>query len=140
MLGPRESHADTAAISPVEQLIATEVELPVPGTALVRVIGEVDLLTSPTLGDSIAEGFAHDPHRLIIDLDRVEFLGTGGIAVLLAARTTARQRGIELRVVCTTSRARRPLEFAGLLELFTLSPSAEHALAEPPGPRTNPPT
>jgi anti-sigma B factor antagonist len=106
----------------------------------VRVIGEVDILTSPTLGDAIAEGFAHDPRRLINDLDKVEFLGTGGIAVLLAARTTARQRGTELLLVSTRSRARRPLELAGLLELFTLSPSIEHALAEPPGLRTNPPT
>ncbi|HTF55352.1 MAG TPA: STAS domain-containing protein [Pseudonocardia sp.] len=125
--------------SPVEQLISTEVELPAPGTALVRVLGEVDILTSPTLGDAIAEGFAHDPRRLIIDLDKVEFLGTGGIAVLLAARTTARERGIELRLVSSRSRARRPLELAGILELFTLSPSTEHALAELPGLRTNPP-
>jgi anti-sigma B factor antagonist len=90
--GPRQSHGDVAASSAVERLIATEVTLPAPGTALVRVIGEIDILTSPTLGDAIAEGFAHDPRRLIIDLDKVEFLGTGAIAVLLAARTTAWQR------------------------------------------------
>jgi anti-sigma B factor antagonist len=72
------------------------------------------LLTAPGLRDVIMEHCQDTSTQLIIDLNAVDFLGTGGLAILLEAR---RQRP-DLWLVCTNRRVRLALELAGLGEWF----------------------
>jgi anti-sigma B factor antagonist len=95
---------------------------------LIRVSGEVDGFTAPELGRAIEERFTRGDRRLVIDLQDVDFLGTGGLAVLLEARANALRMKRKLVLVCPNRIARRPLELAGLLEMFTTAASVEEAL------------
>ena len=104
-------------------------EEPISGTVLMRVGGEVDMLSSPTLRESITSALAEGCRRLIVDLDRVEFLGTSGLAALVEARDRAREHHTELWLACSRRQVLRPLRIAGLIELFQVADTAAAALA-----------
>lgn len=111
-----------------EDPISIQLEEPVPGAALLRVTGEVDMLTSPALRSGVADALALGPHLLVIELDGVEFLGTSGLAALFEARDEADRQDAALRLVCSSRRVLRPLEIAGLIELFHIAESIPAAL------------
>jgi anti-sigma B factor antagonist len=113
-----------------DEPIRISVAEPAPGTALLRVNGELDMLSSPDLREGIATALNTEPKRLVIDLSGVEFLGTSGIAALVEARSDAYERDVRLSLVCSTPTVRRPLQIAGLLELFDVSDSLDGALAD----------
>ena len=61
-------------------------ESEVEGLAVVAVSGSVDMLTAPGLAEAIDSALAKKPKGLIIDLLKVEFLGSAGISVLMKTR------------------------------------------------------
>jgi len=83
-----------------EEPITLRLEQPAPGTVLLAVGGEVDMLSSPPCEESVAAALAGGYHRMIIDLEHVEFLGTSGLAALVEARAIAQDRSVELWLVC----------------------------------------
>jgi anti-sigma B factor antagonist len=87
---------------------------------VVRVGGEVDMLTTPHLGTSIAEELAHGPAILVLDLCSVTFLGSSGLAALVTAREDAATRGVSLRLVSAEHAVLRPLAATGLTDLFDI--------------------
>ena len=60
-----------------------------PGATLVRVCGEVDLLTAPILRSELHHQLDWPPSVLVIDLTQVRFLGVSGIEVLIEVRERA---------------------------------------------------
>jgi len=111
-----------------DEPITVRLEEPLPGTALLRVAGEVDMLSSPTLRDNIAAALGEARQRLIIDLEGVEFLGTSGLAALVEGRSSAAERNTELWLVCSRRQVLRPLRIAGLIDLFHVADTLPDAL------------
>lgn len=98
--------------------LATTLELPWPGAALLVVAGEVDTLTADRLqavtDDLLATGCA----RLVIDLSGVTFLASSGLAVLIRAAHLATASSRRLRLVAEGRPVLRPLQITGTDELF----------------------
>jgi anti-sigma B factor antagonist len=105
-------------------------EQPAPDTALLRVAGEVDMLTSPDLRQAIAGQLGSGVRRLVIDLDSVEFLGTSGLATLVETRSEAEAHHVELWLVCANRNVLRPLQIAGLVGLFRIADTVSAAMAD----------
>jgi anti-sigma B factor antagonist len=101
-------------------------ERPAPNCVLLSVLGEIDLVTVPTLDAAVAEHVAAAP-RLVIDLSGVTFFGSLGLASLMRAMTLADERGTRLLLVAGT-RVRRTMELTKTAELFTVYNSAQEAL------------
>lgn len=104
---------------------------PAPGQVVVDVGGEVDMLTSPQLRAITLEQLqpAAGVELVVLGLDKVTFLGTSGLAVLIEVREAAHTAGVELRLACTARRVLRPLTIAGLVPLFDIHDTLEQALA-----------
>ncbi|ODU12192.1 MAG: hypothetical protein ABT15_27575 [Pseudonocardia sp. SCN 73-27] len=103
---------------------------PEPGTVVVTVGGEVDMLTSPQLRSALVDHIGDDSVELVVvDLDGVTFLGTSGLAALIEVREAAHAAGVGLRLACTGRRVLRPLSIAGLLPMFDIHDSVDAALA-----------
>lgn len=68
---------------------------------------------------------------VVVDLQRVGFLGAAGLSVLVAADGQARQRDTVLRIVATTYPVRRILSVTGLDHTLAIYPELELALATP---------
>jgi anti-sigma B factor antagonist len=104
---------------------------PAQGQVVIKVGGEVDMLTSPQLRFAVLDHFEPDAgvELVVLDLDGVTFLGTSGLAVLIEVREAAHAAGVELRLACTARRVLRPLTIAGLIPLFDIHDTVERALA-----------
>jgi anti-sigma B factor antagonist len=100
---------------------------------VVRVRGEVDMVTTPRLHSCLQDQLATTPQRLVIDLSGVSFLGSSGLAVLVECLDDARERGTDLRLVANSRGVMRPLEATGLTDLFQTYPDVTSA--HPGAPR-----
>ena len=98
-------------------------------TALVRVEGELDIVGAPRLGVTLSEVLRERPERLVIDLNKLEFLDSTGLAMLLNARRRAIRAGIGLSLVCDVPATLRLLEMTRLDRDFRVFPSVGAALA-----------
>ncbi|MBA2310895.1 MAG: STAS domain-containing protein [Pseudonocardiales bacterium] len=108
--------------------LSVRTERPDPGTTVLHVRGEVDMLTSSRLQTSIEQSLDAEPQVLVVDLEDVGFLGTSGLAALIQIRGAARLAGAELRLACTNRQVLRPLALAGLTGLFSIYESVPAAL------------
>jgi anti-sigma B factor antagonist len=94
---------------------------------VVHVVGEIDTLTAPVLRAQLDEHLPVVP-LLVLDLSDVTFLGSAGLAVLVAAKDDADRRGHRLRLVCGSRIVTRALEATGLLSLFDVADGVPQAL------------
>lgn len=74
--------------------------------------GEIDTSTAPELSDAIAMIMTTNPPHLLVDWQRVSFLGLSGVDVLESATRACRAKGIKLQAALNDS-ARRVLDIVG---------------------------
>ncbi|MGH3972128.1 MAG: STAS domain-containing protein [Pseudonocardiaceae bacterium] len=96
---------------------------------LVTIAGEIDMVTTPRLRTFLQQQLEGTGSLLVIDLRAVTFLASSGLAVLVETLSQARERRVGLRLVGDSRKVTRPLEAAGLIELFELYADPDTALA-----------
>lgn len=90
---------------------------------IVSVSGEVDVYTAPRLRDSLSTLVAQDHEHIVIDLDKVEFLDSTGLGVLVGGLKKVRARGGSLELVCSQERLLKIFRITGLAKVFVIHPS-----------------
>ncbi len=96
-------------------------------TAVLRVSGEVDIVTAPQLEEAAEDALATTPSCLVLDLSQVGFLASAGLAVLVACRRLCGD-GVRFRVVASSPATLRPIEMTGLHTEITVMSTLESAL------------
>ncbi|WP_293003559.1 STAS domain-containing protein [Mycobacterium sp.] len=104
-------------------------ESDVEGLAVLAVGGSVDMLTAPGLSESIEATLAKNPKGLIVDLSKVEFLGSAGISVLMKTRDTLGD-DTPFAVVADGPATHRPLTLLGINELMSLHRRLDDAVSK----------
>jgi anti-sigma B factor antagonist len=104
-------------------------ESSIEGLAVVSISGSVDMLTAPGLADAIDTALAKKPSGLIVDLSKVEFLGSAGISVLMKTRDTLGET-TQFCVVADGPATHRPLTLLGINELMLLSRRLDDAVSK----------
>ena len=104
-------------------------ESEVEGLAVVAVSGSVDMLTAPGLTEAIDSALAKKPKGLIIDLLKVEFLGSAGISVLMKTRDNLGET-IPFCVVADGPATHRPLTLLGINELMSVCRRLDDAVGK----------
>jgi anti-sigma B factor antagonist len=87
-----------------------------PDLTVLRVGGEVDLLTVGRLGAEIDEEVRQGAGDVVVDLRGTEFVDSAGLHILLNAQRRLTRRGRRLAVVCEPGPVRRVFELAKLVE------------------------
>ena len=106
-----------------------------PETAvMVRLVGEVDLVTAERAADRLraAEAVAvvDEPAVVVLDLTAVTYLGSVGLAMLVEHNQLCAELGRRLCVIVGDNRAAwRPIRVASLDKVLTIVSSAEEAMA-----------
>lgn len=101
--------------------------------AVLRVIGELDLVTSPSLRQHVHDVVADGHHQLVLDLSEVLLCDSSGVGVLVATRRLMRSCAGELRLILPArgaedgSHVNRVLAALGLRRLFDCHPDLESA-------------
>lgn len=98
------------------------------GWTLVTLAGQLDIATAVDLRQVLVEAQFSEDHRLLVDLDGVEFIDAMGFGILLEARKRAHTHDGRLVVRATTERIRRELRLTGLDQVLEVVEDAEEAL------------
>lgn len=104
------------------------------GHAVVRVRGEVDVYSAPKLRERLVELVTEGLVGLVVDLDKVDFLDSTGLGVLVGGLKRARSHQGDLRLVCTQARILKIFEITGLTRVFQIFGSVEAATEAQPVP------
>jgi anti-sigma B factor antagonist len=99
-----------------------------PGRTVVEVAGEIDIYTAPRLRETLAGLVDNGNHRLIIDLQGVEFLDSTGLGVLVGGLKRVRAHDGSIDLVCTQGRVLRIFRITGLAKVFSIYDSVKDAL------------
>jgi anti-sigma B factor antagonist len=91
---------------------------------LVRVAGDIDLVSGAVIREQVHQEVAEGRHRLVLDLSGVRFCDSSGVGVLIAARRLLRSCAGELRLVLPEAAADGSASGAGpgsahVLRVFT---------------------
>ena len=85
------------------------------GTTVVIVVGEVDLATAPVLDQKLKAATADRDGPVIVDLDRVGFMDSSGLQVLVA-HTLSGQNGCQVLLTKGSPQVQRLFEVSGMLD------------------------
>ncbi|MFJ7149524.1 STAS domain-containing protein [Streptomyces sp. NPDC100445] len=108
--------------------------------AVLRVSGELDLMTSPVLRQRVHDVVAEGHHSLVVDLSDVFFCDSSGVGVLIAARRLIRSCQGRLRLILPDrgaedgSHVNRVLGALGVRRLFDVRADLDTATTDEAGP------
>lgn len=83
-------------------------------TVAVRVSGEIDARTGPTLERAVLDAVKAGPARTVVDLRDVGFMDSAGVTVLVRAAKRLKSAGREPLVVLASKPVHRLLELTGI--------------------------
>lgn len=108
--------------------------------AVLRVAGEMDLVTSPAVRQHVHDAVAEGRRSLVLDLSEVRFCDSSGVGVLVAARRLMRSCQGRLRLILPAqgavdgSHVNRVLAALGVRRLFEVYPDLTSAVDESAAP------
>ena len=97
------------------------------GSCVVALEGEVDVYTAPRLKDALVEAIADGCANVVVDLDKVAFIDSSGLGVLVGALRRAKERGGTVRLVCTREGILKIFRITGLDKVFPIFASRDEA-------------
>lgn len=105
---------------------------------IMRLSGEIDYYTAPILRRVLTDALSTHAGRrlLVLDLHRVGFIGSQGLAELVTASERSRRAGMTMRVAAANHTVRMLLAVTGTGDLLALRPTVADAVAEPPPPHS----
>jgi anti-sigma B factor antagonist len=96
---------------------------------VIEVGGEIDVYTAPKLRERIIELVDEGQYHLVVDLEKVEFLDSTGLGVLVGGLKRVRGHDGSLQLVCTQERLLKIFRITGLSKVFAIHGSQSEALA-----------
>jgi anti-anti-sigma factor len=106
---------NTVRVAPVDGMLQIDIEHR-DGATVLAVDGEIDLATAPMLDERITTAFeAGSDETVIIDLDRVSFMDSSGLQVLLS-HIFSQQNGRRIRITKGSPQVYRLFEVSGMAD------------------------
>ena len=91
--------------------------------------GEIDLHVAPGIAASLKSTLADKPKQVIVDLSRVSYIDSSGLAVLIEAMQNVAGYGGSFALAGLQEGVRPVFEIARLDQVFRIFPDVEAALA-----------
>lgn len=99
------------------------------GWAVIDVGGEVDVFTAPKLRERIIGLLGDGKTRIVINLEKVAFMDSTGLGVLVGALKRVKERDGELALAGAQGTVQRVLGVTGLDAVFSMHSSVADATA-----------
>ncbi len=107
------------------------VRMDVAGHPLLVVYGELDVMTTPRLHETLELVIAEQPSAVLLDLANCSFLDSTALGALVVAQRHLQDRGGELRLVAVPEAIARVFEMTGLTERFRIYADTDSATLPP---------
>jgi anti-sigma B factor antagonist len=95
---------------------------------VVEVAGEIDVYTAPRLREQLVDLVADGQYHLVVDMERVDFLDSTGLGVLVGGLKRVRAHDGSLRLVCTQERILKIFRITGLTKVFPIHSTVDEAV------------
>ncbi len=99
------------------------------GRTVVDVAGEVDVYTAPKLREQLVTLVDSGHIDIVVNMERVEFLDSTGLGVLVGGLKRVKSREGSLRLVCTQERILKIFRITGLTKVFPIHASVDEAVS-----------
>ncbi len=95
---------------------------------VLEVGGEIDVYTAPRLRERLLELVAEGTRYIVVNMERVEFLDSTGLGVLVGGLKRIRAQGGSLVLVCSQERILKIFRITGLERVFQIFSSVDEAV------------
>jgi anti-sigma B factor antagonist len=102
---------------------------PEPGYVVVSVAGEIDMATAAQFREQLASVISGGARRVVVDLARVTFMASAGVAVLAGTHRVLAAQGGSLVLASPSPAAGRVLSLAGVDQVIPVTGSVADAAA-----------
>ena len=99
------------------------------GIEIVDVEGEIDVYTAPRLRELLIELVNKKNYQLVVNMEKVEFLDSTGLGVLVGGLKRVRAHDGSLDLVCTQERILKIFRITGLTKVFGIHDTVDEAIA-----------
>jgi anti-sigma B factor antagonist len=99
------------------------------GIEIVNVEGEIDVYTAPRLRELLIELVNNGKHQIVVNMEKVEFLDSTGLGVLVGGLKRVRAHDGSLDLVCTQERILKIFRITGLTKVFGIHDTVDEAIA-----------
>jgi anti-sigma B factor antagonist len=89
--------------------------------------GEIDLHVSPRIAESLQQIIAQKPARVLVDISKVSYIDSSGLAVFIEAMQRIQKYGGQFGIVGMQETVRSIFEIARLDQVFRIFPDLEAA-------------
>ena len=96
--------------------------------AIIVVIGELDLASSPELEQQLDQVWRSDADQLVLDLRGLEFMDSTGLSIIVGAHQRVAETGRKLSVVKGPPQVQRLLDLTGVSERLQLVDTPEEVV------------
>jgi anti-sigma B factor antagonist len=105
------------------------------GIEVVDVGGEIDIYTAPRLRELLIDLASKGSYQLVVNMEKVEFLDSTGLGVLVGGLKRVRAHDGSLDLVCTQERILEIFRITGLTQVFGIHQTVDQAIAAKKGRR-----
>ena len=98
-------------------------------TMILELGGEIDMKCSAALKTKFTELYEQNPQVLVVNMEKVEFLDSSGLASLVSALKWCRQNDCELKLAGLCKRVKSIFEICKLESIFKIYDSEDEALS-----------
>ena len=94
-------------------------------TVTLALTGELDIVSSPALEQTMAELSASDVELVVVDLRELQFMDSTGLHALIRAQQQAHDLGREFALVRGPEQVQRLFDLTGLVDTLTIVASPD---------------
>ncbi|HZC26486.1 MAG TPA: STAS domain-containing protein [Actinopolymorphaceae bacterium] len=94
---------------------------------VINVEGEIDVYTAPKLREKLIDLVNKGKYHLLVDMEKVEFLDSTGLGVLVGGLKRVRAHDGSLELVCTQERILKIFRITGLTKVFGIFDAVDDA-------------
>jgi anti-sigma B factor antagonist len=100
-------------------------------TTVLTLRGEIDVYTAPRLRQAIVDIVDGGAQRLVVDMEKVDFLDSTGLGVMVEGLKRMKGRDGTLSVVATQDKIVKIFDITGLNKSFDIFHSVDEAVGNP---------
>ena len=95
---------------------------------VVDLSGEIDVYTSPKVKDATTELIDQGHYNLVINLEKVRYIDSTGLGVLIGSLKRVREHGGAVTLVCTNPQIKKIFDITGLVKIFGIFDDEQSAM------------
>jgi anti-sigma B factor antagonist len=97
--------------------------------AIVRGDGRLNMVSAPTLRDTVKRSIDGGRARIVVDMSRVQFMDSSGLGALIACLKSARQASGDLKIVAPSAQVLMVLALSNVDQVLPPHETVEEAFS-----------